>query len=453
MPLTPEQILANAQQLYDFEELARNGVRFDPATASFIFDNFPGWSQDASTGVLSGPGGESINTKTSYKTPTNSSIRVPTVAPKTGAPPGLPNPFAMRKQRSGTDQLTDVGKSILPIVLAAAGGAGLGALGGTYTGASGAFGAPAVAGGAAAGGTAAAGVGGFPGVAGTGMGGTSGALPAGIGAGINPVAGGAASAAGSAGGLVASGGFWESIIPAITTIAGGIYSGRQAGKAADAQVDASKAAIAEQARQFDLIRGDTASARQLGESAIDRINRLYGYSGTSSGASPAGLTPGGASIIGRAGRPQAGGPGGLIGPGGGESGVSGGSGQPDMSAFFESPDYQFNLAEGQKAIDRSLAARGRALSGAGVKEGVRYASGMASNEYGNFYNRLASQAGIGQTGVNTSAQAGLQTAANTGNALTNQGDARASGYAGRNDAVQGTLGTLLDIYLRGYGGG
>jgi hypothetical protein len=124
-----------------------------------------------------------------------------------------------------------------------------------------------------------------------------------------------------------------------------------------------------------------------------------------------------------------------------------GTGKPDMSAFFESPDYQFNLQEGQKGVDRSLVARGKALSGQGAKEGIRYASGMASREYGSFIDRLYQQAGIGSTGIGASANAGANAASNIGNAYQNAGAARGSAYmagaAGINNAVQGGVSNLL----------
>jgi hypothetical protein len=55
--------------------------------------------------------------------------------------------------------------------------------------------------------------------------------------------------------------------------------------------------------------------------------------------------------------------------------------------FQQSPGYQFQLSEGQKAIDRSLAARGLGLSGASVKEGIRYATGLANQDYNNYFNQ------------------------------------------------------------------
>lgn len=232
------------------------------------------------------------------------------------------------------------------------------------------------------------------------------------------------------------------------------YSAKKSAKAAQ---QASDAATAEQQRQFDLIRADTAPYRQVGVDALNAIQRLYGRAPVGASSAPSAVGPADARTVwlsgpyggripveipGQPGEPAVASPGPPA------------TGRPDLSVFFESPDYQFNLAEGQKAIDRSLAARGRALSGAGVREGIRYASGLASQEFGNFYNRLASQAGLGQTAVGTSASAGMQTAANIGNAAMNAGNVRASAYMagaqGVNSAIQGGIGNLLLMrYLSG----
>lgn len=125
---------------------------------------------------------------------------------------------------------------------------------------------------------------------------------------------------------------------------------------------------------------------------------------------------------------------------------------PDMSVFFESPDFQFNLAEGQKAIDRSAAARGGLLSGRAVKEGTRYASGLASREYAGFVDRLMQQAGLGNTGIGAATSAALNTGSNVSGALMNAGNARASSYLNTgmaiNNAAQGGIQNyLLSRYL------
>lgn len=241
-------------------------------------------------------------------------------------------------------------------------------------------------------------------------------------------------------------------IAAGSVIAGGA-SAYAANKSAGAAKDAQTTATNESRRQFDLVRSDTAPYRQAGVSALDKLARLYGLgpvSVSSPQTTPA-SQPGGSGWFATVGR--------AVGDAKARQGTAEATGvltpqssTPDMSVFFQSPDYQFNLAEGQKALDRSLVARGRGLSGAGVKEGIRYASGMASNEYNNFYNRLANIAGVGPAAVNTSASAGMNTAANIGNAATNAGNARASAYTvgaqGVNNAAQGSISNyLLSQYM------
>ena len=55
----------------------------------------------------------------------------------------------------------------------------------------------------------------------------------------------------------------------VATIGSSIIGANAAGKAADAQVESSEAAIAEQRRQFDLARGDLAPWREAGGTAIN----------------------------------------------------------------------------------------------------------------------------------------------------------------------------------------
>ena len=66
--------------------------------------------------------------------------------------------------------------------------------------------------------------------------------------------------------------------------------------------------------------------------------------------------------------------------------------------FQQEPGYQFRQAEGQRAIESSAAARGSLLSGATQKALARYGQGLASQEYGNAYNRYMGerQQGFGE---------------------------------------------------------
>ena len=128
-----------------------------------------------------------------------------------------------------------------------------------------------------------------------------------------------------------------------------------------------------------------------------------------------------------------------------------------MDQFKADPGYAFRLSEGQKALERSAAARGGLLSGATLKGIQRYGQEMGSQEYTNAFNRyqteraarlqpLQSLAGVGQTTAQQLGQAGTQMASNVGEALTSGAAARASGYVGQANALTGALNTGLNYY-------
>lgn len=114
--------------------------------------------------------------------------------------------------------------------------------------------------------------------------------------------------------------------------------------------------------------------------------------------------------------------------------------------FKQDPGYQFRLSEGQKAIDRSLAARGGALSGAGVKAGQRFADNLAQGEYANYFNRLTGIAGMGAAPAAAGAGAITTTAANESNALVKAGDARQSGYNALGTGISRGVSNLLNFF-------
>ena len=130
----------------------------------------------------------------------------------------------------------------------------------------------------------------------------------------------------------------------------------------------------------------------------------------------------------------------------------------DTSAILKNdPSYQFRLKQGQQALDRSSAARGMGYSGAQMKAAQDYGQGMASTEFGNYYNRLAGLAQGGQQAAGSMAQAGGQYAQNAGNTFANlsnaqtgilgqQANARASGYTANANALSGGLNSLTNLY-------
>jgi hypothetical protein len=102
--------------------------------------------------------------------------------------------------------------------------------------------------------------------------------------------------------------------------------------------------------------------------------------------------------------------------------------------FQTDPGYQFRFEEGQRAIDRSNSASGHSLSGGAVREAVRYGQGMASNEYGNVYNRIANIAGLGQVATNASGGYAMAAGQGMGNAASNGANATAYGQVGSANA-------------------
>ena len=107
-----------------------------------------------------------------------------------------------------------------------------------------------------------------------------------------------------------------------------------------------------------------------------------------------------------------------------------------MADYQQDPGYQFRLQEGLKQLQGSAAARGGLLSGATVRGGQKYAQNLASQEYGNAYQRymdqmqnrynmLAAQQGVGFRAGGALADLGSQYAANMSNLGIGAGNVRA----------------------------
>lgn len=124
-----------------------------------------------------------------------------------------------------------------------------------------------------------------------------------------------------------------------------------------------------------------------------------------------------------------------------------------MADYKADPGYQFRLSQGEQGIERAAAARGSRYSGATLKALNRFNSDQASQEYGKAYdrynsdvttrfNRQASVAGLGQTATQQTSAAGTVAAGQIGAAIQDAGTARASGYVGTANALNGSIGQL-----------
>lgn len=184
-----------------------------------------------------------------------------------------------------------------------------------------------------------------------------------------------------------------------TTVVSGLVGADASNKAASAQRSAANTASETQLQMYEQSREDQAPWRDAGAAGLNELAAALGLPGYT-----------------------------------------------QTTDFTADPGYEFQRAEGQKAIDRSFAARGGLLSGAALKAASRYNQDYASNAYNQRINRLASIAGVGQTAANQNSQNAMNTGSAIGQNIIGAGNARASGYIGQANALTGALGTGLNFW-------
>lgn len=140
--------------------------------------------------------------------------------------------------------------------------------------------------------------------------------------------------------------------------------------------------------------------------------------------------------------------------------------QRDFTAadFQADPGYAFRMAEGQKAMERSAAARGGLQSGGFAKALNRYSQGVASDEFQNAYGRfnqdrdrrfgrLSALAGMGQNAnaaISHLGQTyGAQRSQNLLGAANAQGAANMAQANAWGGALSGIGKTGMDLYAMG----
>lgn len=204
---------------------------------------------------------------------------------------------------------------------------------------------------------------------------------------------------------------YQDPISAIIGVGGALIGANASRSAAKTQADATKDASASELAMFEQNRKDYAPWREAGMGSLSQL-----VSGTQ---------PGGEYMR-------------------------------DFSPadFQADPGYQFRQSEGQRMLEGSAAGRGGLLSGGTLKALAKYGQGLASDEYGNAYNRynanldrrfnrLSGVAGTGQTATRDVAQMGTQVAGDIGQNIVGAGNARASGYVGGANAITGAANNYL----------
>lgn len=312
----------------------------------------------------------------------------------------------------------------------------------------------------------------------------SGALGSGGAAGAGTAGAGAGAAAGTGAAATGGGMSLGTLGLGLGSIGASLYGANQAKKGVNAQIEAANYAaalekesadkqLALQREIWEKQQADQAPWLKEGGWGISRLgdlmrNQTPAYNASSGFNATIPMGVGGVAIIGDGGTKKP------------TNNANGGQLNNPFDTYLASkglaggkfdttnPAYQFQLKQGQQALDRSAAARGMGYSGAQMKAAQQFGQGLASQQYdkeydrakgefGDYYNRLASLASGGQQtaqslggmGGNYSV-AGSNTLGNLSNAQTNilgqQANARASGYAANANAFNQVLGNMIDIY-------
>ena len=207
-----------------------------------------------------------------------------------------------------------------------------------------------------------------------------------------------------------------------SSIIGGGLAARGASQAAETQAAAADRAAALQKEMFDLQMKGQEPFRQAGLTGQNRLMELLGLGGTP-----------------------------------GAEGYGKYAKDFSMADYQADPGYAFRLGEGQKALERSAAARGGLISGGALKAATRYGQDAASQEYQNAFNRyqtnrsnqlqpLGNLMASGQSAASNQGAAAGAYGTNAGQAYMAGGQATAAGQLGVGNTINNALSTAASSY-------
>jgi hypothetical protein len=119
--------------------------------------------------------------------------------------------------------------------------------------------------------------------------------------------------------------------------------------------------------------------------------------------------------------------------------TGGGATPADYSSFFNSPDYQFALQQGNRGVTNYENAQGMGLSGGALKDVAQFNQGLATQQYGNYFSRLMGLATLGGNAAGSLAGNNASMSSSIGNTIQGQGQAQASGIVGSANAITGGI--------------
>lgn len=127
----------------------------------------------------------------------------------------------------------------------------------------------------------------------------------------------------------------------------------------------------------------------------------------------------------------------------------------DPSSLRSLPGYQFAFDEGNRAVDRSAAARSGVMNGQTIKAQERFGTGLADQTYGSQLQRLMAltQQGIGATGqqVGTAGQGlqgQLQTRVGAANIMNGAAGTHADGMVAAQNSHNAGTQNILDTGMK-----
>lgn len=173
-----------------------------------------------------------------------------------------------------------------------------------------------------------------------------------------------------------------------------------------------------------------AAADEASQTQLQMYNQAVGYQTPFLNTGTEALN----QLAGIYGLPTAAGPNGQPASAGGQGAIT-----AAMNQFTQSPDYQFAQQQGGLALDRSAASKGLLLSGAQLRDAQSFGQGLATQQFGNYWNRLSQLAGFGSGAANSLTQAATTTGAGVANSQLTGGQAQMAGTVGSANALTGGL--------------
>lgn len=241
---------------------------------------------------------------------------------------------------------------------------------------------------------------------------------------------------------------WIAVAVGGASLIGGLMQGSAASSAANTQAAAANYAADIGRQEFNTITAQEQPYMTAGYGSLGQLNYLLGIGTPGSAGANADFnsltgkyTPG---ISPTASSSTAGSYGSLL--------------QPFTMDTWRSlsPQYGFQLQQGQQGVLNGEAAGSGALSGAAQKDLMDYNQNLANTSFsnafnmyqtqqGNIYQRLAGLTQLGQAAAANTGQQGTALTGQIGQSITNAGSAQAAGQIGAANAYSGALNNMSYI--------